>query len=100
MKRMIPKERAKMILEAALELAETRGYRFIKREDVAKSVDCTPALITFYFKSMTILKSQVVELAVKKRNHKVLCQAISCGDSAVKNLSKRQKVIILKSVFG
>jgi len=88
-----------MILEAALKLAETRGYRFIKREDVANSAECTPGLITFYFKSMTTLKSQVVELAIKKRNYKVLCQAISCGDDAVRSLSKRQKTIILKSVL-
>ena len=91
MKRMIHGDRAKLILETAVELAKGQHYLTLKRSEVAKAVDCTPALITFYFKDMTLLRLRIVEKALDDNIHTIIAQAITSRHPAVHGLTLKQK---------
>lgn len=75
-KRVIPELRRKHILDAAIELAKTKGYKSISRDDVANSANIVPGLVSYYFQSIDLLRILVLKTAVKREVLEIVAQGL------------------------
>ena len=82
--RLAPKDRKKQILDSALALSVRGNYRDVTREALASHVPCSPALVSFYFGSMTRLRHAIMTFAVQQENLIVLAQGLAVGDIKAK----------------
>lgn len=65
-RRYPPDERMQQILEAAVQLAITAGYRAVTRDAVALAADVSPGLISHYFLASSLLREEVMREAVRR----------------------------------
>lgn len=79
--RLDPKVRKKQILEAAIRVAEKKGYAQMRQADIAEEAGVSHGLITNYFNTLRQLRRTVMRHAIKTGNHKVIAQGIANGDS-------------------
>ena len=92
---MNPLARKQKILEAAIRLSLTSGYRNITRKDVALSAQSAQGLIGHYFINITNLKKEVLKEAVKREIIPILIENLSDRESERIQLhpALKQKVI-------
>lgn len=76
-KRLPPKERSKLILDAALDLAKRDGFDNITRESVAKAAGISPGLVSNYFNTMNQLQRAVMRAAVAREVLEVVGQGLA-----------------------
>lgn len=81
--RLTPKKRREVILDAAVLLAKTQGYRNITREDVAKAAEISQGLVNVYFKSMADLRAAVLHEAVEREIPEILAQYLATRNVAL-----------------
>lgn len=82
-KRVNPKLRRKQVLELALDLAKTKGYRNITRGDIAIRANISPALVTYYFTSIEALRVAILKLAIKQSVLEIIAQGLVNEDPLV-----------------
>ena len=71
-----PEFRKKMIMSAALVLAEKRGYKNITRAQIGKQANVSPALVSRYFGTMDRLQVDIMQAAVRKEIIPILAQGM------------------------
>lgn len=79
-KRLEPKLRAENILDAALIVARTDGFRNMTRDTVAARAGCSPGLVSYYFSTMPQLRRSVMRAAISRRVVEVVAEGIALKD--------------------
>jgi AcrR family transcriptional regulator len=80
MTRLSPKDRKASILNAAIRMALLHGYQKTTRLDIAIAADCSEALVSAYFGTMTQMRRAVVRHAIKIRKIPIIAQALAAED--------------------
>lgn len=68
--------RQELVLEHALALAETEGYQWIKRADIAELAGVSVGSVSSAFGSLVELKREVLREAIRRENLSVLAQGL------------------------
>ena len=81
------------ILQAALVLAETHGYRGVLKRHVADQLKIGMGTVNYWFKTMHNLRQCIVREAIDTGNRQIVLQAVSLRDPIIwrKNLSQAQR---------
>jgi AcrR family transcriptional regulator len=82
-KRMSPVERRQQqesILDAALAVAQSIGYAYITREQVAKEAGVSPSLISAYLGTVPKFRRAVFRRAIAVENLAVIAQGLLARD--------------------
>lgn len=79
-KRMRPNERRDMILNAALELAGSKSYTTITRDEIADHAGVAVGLVTKYFGTMPNLKRDVMRAAIRYEHLPIIAHGIAIHD--------------------
>jgi AcrR family transcriptional regulator len=78
--RSAPADRTRELLAVALELAATRGWRSITRDDIAVAAGVSPALVSARLGTMDALRRSVMRHAVVQRCVPVVAQGLAVKD--------------------
>lgn len=73
--RSAPEVSRQVILNATMELAGTSDYHLIRRDDVAKAAEVSPALVSHYFGTMIQFRRTIMREAIRTGNLYI----IACG---------------------
>lgn len=92
--------RIAQILAAALELAPTRGYSRLTRDDIAGRAKVPPSLITYHFGTMPELRRQIMREAVRVQCLPVIAQGLACRDRHALKASPEVRTLALDSLRG
>ena len=84
------------ILDTAVKLAELRGYENLAREDVSEAAGVTPSLISYYFRSISRLKSELMEHAIRTRNYRIICQGLALHNPRACAIPRKLKIEAVK----
>ena len=80
-RRLQPAEREKQLLDVAVKLAQTVGYKNITCTSVAEAAGLrSHGLITHYFGDMHLLRRQVIARAIQTENLEILIQGLVVRD--------------------
>lgn len=90
-KRTSPNLRRKHVLDVALELAKTKGYNTLTRNEVAAGANVTPGLITHYFQSTEALRVVILKTAVSQEVLEVVAQGLTHKDPIAVQAPKELK---------
>lgn len=75
-KRVSPKLRRKHVLDVAIELAKTKGYTAVTRDEVALKACVSPGLISHHFKSIENLRATILKTAIKREVLEIIAQGL------------------------
>jgi AcrR family transcriptional regulator len=75
-KRLDPVDRKEQILDAAISEARKVGYSRLTKEAIAQAAECSPALVNFYFSTMTKLRRALMRAAVKREVLEIIAQGL------------------------
>ena len=90
-KRAAPELRRKYVLDIAIELAKTKGYSTLTRDDVAKEANVSPGLVSHYFKNIELLRNLVLKTAVKREVLEIIAQGLVKEDPIAVQAPKELK---------
>jgi AcrR family transcriptional regulator len=93
-------ERIAQILAAALQLAPTKGYAQLTRDDIAARAKVPPSLITYHFGTMPNLRRSIMREAVRVNCLPVIAQGLACRDRHALKASPELRVRALESLRG
>ena len=79
-RRMGKRARHDSILDAALRVAEHRGYQMMTRDDIALAAGCSPALVSEVLGTMQALRRSVMRAAVSREVLPVIAQGLALRD--------------------
>lgn len=96
--RETPRFRKAQILDAALKVAQAKGYHLMTREDIAAAAGVSTGLISKYFITMRQLKRRVLKEAIDRSVLHVIQQGIHTGDQNLRTL-KREIREKLKTLY-
>lgn len=83
------------ILKAAVTLAETRGYDNVFKRNIASVLGCGMGTVNYHWGEMKLLRTAVVQEAVRTDNKRILLQAIAANHHAIRHLTPEQRAIAL-----
>lgn len=83
------------ILKAAVTLAETCGYDNVFKRNIASVLGCGMGTVNYHWGEMKLLRTAVVQEAVRVGNKRILLQAIAANHHAIRHLSKAERSTIL-----
>lgn len=86
--------RKEEILSAALRLAERIGYYTLTRERIAAEAGISCSLISWYFRTMTQLRQEVIQTAIDRKIIGILAQALSVGDLTMDSLTPEMRTAV------
>jgi len=86
------------IIDAAVKVAEEKGYRQITQADVADRAGVSPPSVPYYFRKLDNLKKEVVLRAIKTENLIIIAQALVCKDKLIADISQELKERALASL--
>jgi len=66
-------------------MAKNTGYIHLTREDLAAKACVSPALISFYFKSMTHLRHEIMTEAITLGIPEIVAQGLALGDQQARD---------------
>lgn len=75
-----PAIRREEILTAALQLAESKGYNTVSRDDIARKLGVSGPTVQYHIGTMANLRRDIVRAAIKQENLVVLGQALVLRD--------------------
>lgn len=75
-----PAVRTASLLQVALKLAESEGWRTLTRDGVARAAGVSGALVTVRLGTMEALRRAVMRAAVKQRVVAVVAEGLVAGD--------------------
>lgn len=73
-------EQRERILQAAVNVAEKKGYRHFTRNAVAERAEISGSLVQFHFHTIQLLKDEVLKEAIKTENLRIIFQACAIKD--------------------
>lgn len=76
--------RREQILQAALSLAVSNGYRSITRAEIAITAGVADGQINHIFGGMTELRRAVMRSAIQHRHVEIIAQGLADGDEVAK----------------
>ena len=79
-KRLKPKDRKALVMDAALRVARVQGYQRVTRHDVAVEAGVSDALVSNYWGTMTQLKRAIMRHAVKNEDLDIIAQGLAVRD--------------------
>lgn len=91
-------ERRAQILAAALDAAETHGYRNLTLQQIATAAGVSKGLPMAYFGTMTALRRAVMREAVRVANLRVIAQGLVANDSHARKAPSDLKTKALAAV--
>lgn len=65
------------ILNAAIRLAQVKGYRHVTREEVAEAAGCAESTISYHFDTMSAFRDAIVSHAIETEALGVVADALS-----------------------
>lgn len=83
-KRMIPADREKAILEAAISVAQKRSFSSMRLIDIAAAAECSNALVVMYFGTMTKMRRRVMRAAIDRKILPIIANGFAMGDPTAK----------------
>jgi len=90
--------RKEQMLAAALELSELLGYAKVTREDIARKIECAPALIPYHFGTMTNLRRDIMRAAIRKPSLPVIAQGLAANDPHARKAPDALKRAAVESI--
>lgn len=96
--RMKPDARRAQLLAAALDEAEVVGYNFVRREDIAKRVGASGALLCSYFGTVTNLRRDIVRAAIRGRRLPIIAEALAARSPLVAEIPDELRAAALASL--
>mgnify|MGYP000698712334 CR=1 FL=1 len=89
-KRMAPADRKEQLLQAAIRVAEQKGYSKINRLMIVEELqgEVTDGLVSRYFGQRANLRETVRREALARNNPTILAQALALGDKSAKHIDK------------
>lgn len=93
-------ERYHHILEAALGLAQTVGYRSLTRANVAEAAGVAPSLVSHYYLMVELLKMEVLALAVERGILPLVAEGLVAGEAVCLNAPMDLRARAAVSLIG
>lgn len=85
--RLDPKDRKRLILQAAIATAKKKRLFNMTRIEVAAAAGCSAPLVGVHFKTMDALRDAVLAEAIKTRDLSLVAQGIAIAHPRCKRLS-------------
>lgn len=87
-KRMAPADRKEQLLQAAIKVAEQKGYSKINRLMIVEALngEVTDGLVSRYFGQRSELRETVLKEGMARGNRTIIAQALALGVRAAKKL--------------
>jgi len=98
--RLEPDVRKKLILLAAVVIAERDGYTRMRRADIAHEAGVATGLVSRYFGTMTQLKRTVMRHAVTEGTLPVIAQGIANRDPHALKAPEEMRKAAVQSMLG
>lgn len=98
MTRLKPTDRKTQILDAALAVAEKRGYAHVTRDEIAVEAGCAPALVSHYLGTMQNTRRDIMRAAIRNRVLPVIAQGLAAQDPHAKKAPDELKQAALDSL--
>lgn len=76
-------EQRERILQAAILVAEKKGYQHFTRNAVAQQAEISGSLVQFHFHTIQLLKDAVLAEAVVTENLRIIAQAALVKDGSI-----------------
>lgn len=83
-KRFNSEIRKQMVIDVALRLAASTHYMHVQRKQIADVLQVSPPALTYHFGTMRQLQRAVVEEAIKRKDLKIIAQAVVARDENVR----------------
>lgn len=80
MPRLKPKERHKLILNAAIQLAREKGFENLTRDSIAQAADVSHGLVTYYYNTMKQVRRAVMRAAVKQEILEIIAYGLATAN--------------------
>ena len=97
--RRIPADRKADLLNAALHLARSQGYRTVTRDAIAEHAGVTPALVSHYLGTMPQLRRAIMSAAIARSELAIIAQGLVAGDSKARAVTPEIKRRALESML-
>lgn len=78
-RRLSPNLRRAAILQAAVQLAVTEGFKAVTRDAVAEAASVSAGLVSYHFHHTDLLRQAVMEEAVRLELHAVIAAGLVNG---------------------
>lgn len=88
------------LLACAMTEAKQHGYTNVTRHDIALRASCAPALVPYYFGTMTELRRAIMSEAIRTRELCIIAQGIADGHPKAKRAPDELKREALQSLMG
>jgi len=98
-KRLDPKDRKALILDAAIKVAERKGYMQMERADIAKQAKVSPARVSQLFETMPQLRRAVMRYAVHTENYTVIVQGLSIKDKQALKAPEEVRIAAVAAIL-
>ena len=90
--------RRRIMINAAVELAEANGLYEFNLKSVAKLAECSHSLVVYYYGSLLNLRAALIQYCIDTKHDRLLAQAIAKRDPVVDGLSAaRRREVMLKA---
>lgn len=87
-----------MVIEAATELAETRGIRRFARAEVAEKLGVTGGAIYYYYPTVKLMHDAVIRAAIQNHHYGIIAQAIAQNDPLIEKISAKLRTDALNGL--
>jgi hypothetical protein len=84
------------ILNAAMRVAEVRGYQHTYKKHIAARLDCTMGMINHRWGTMVALRTAIVKTAILEENYKIMAQALAAEHPLMRLVSPRVRYKVAK----
>lgn len=100
-KRLLPDDRKKQILDAAIKVAgQPGGWSMLTRDAVARRADCADALVSKYFGTMPTFRRTIMRAAIIRADLSVIAQGLAMSDPHAQKATPALKVQALATLEG
>lgn len=100
MARMTPTDRKAAILEAAINVAQQKGFALFRLHHIAEAAECSNALVISHFSTMTQVKRAVMRAAIKREILSIIASGIVNAEPAAIKADPDLKRKALASLAG
>lgn len=91
MVRMTKPQRCQQILDNVYSMASNAGLYNMNITNIAMMCECSIATVKYHFRSMILMREYVINLAIERKNYKILGVALVNKESAALKMSDELK---------